>query len=232
LAAYAAYPAPGPFFRERQRENLLLRSLRKYWRFEDRCLAPSATLKGGASQKVAAKLIAEGLVKEIKAKAEAPVWRRDHETGHAYGLKLTAAGIKRTATDREQDVATKRPETSALESLPARTSSSDAVAQASDIGKAAPREGSKLASVIAMLRRSEGATILALTEATGWLPHTTRAAITGVRKRGYSVILERGGEGASVYRLSNPTTEAAPASAEPCEKTSATRREAKAKQAA
>jgi Protein of unknown function (DUF3489) len=59
------------------------------------------------------------------------------------------------------------------------------------------------ASVMALLRRSEGATILALIEATGWLPHTTRAAITGVRKRGYSVVLDRSVEGASVYRLAD-----------------------------
>jgi hypothetical protein len=194
---------------------------------EDRCLGPSPPLKGGAAQKAAAKLIAEGLVKEIKAKAEAPVWRRDGESGQAYALKLTAVGIKRTATDREQDLATKRP-TSAPESFSEPASSSDAFARASDIGKTAPREGSKLASVIVMLRRSEGATILALTEATGWLPHTTRAAITGVRKRGYSVILERGGEGASVYRLSNPTTAAAPTTAESGEKTAAPRRASQA----
>jgi hypothetical protein len=199
---------------------------------EDRCLVPSPTLKGGVAQKVAAKLIAEGLVKEIKAKAEAPVWRRDHESGHTYALKLTAVGIKRVAAEDEREVATEGRETSSLESLPASTSSSDAAAQVPANGKAAPREGSKLASVIALLRRSEGATILALTEVTGWLPHTTRAAITGVRKRGYSVVLERSGEGASVYRLSNPTIEAAPTGAEFGEKTTAPRREAKAKQAA
>jgi hypothetical protein len=39
-----------------------------------------SNLKGGAAQKVAAKLIAEGLAKEIKAKAELPIWRRDDES--------------------------------------------------------------------------------------------------------------------------------------------------------
>src|SRR6202030_318431 len=41
-----------------------------------------------------------------------------------------------------------------------------------------------------------------LTQATGWLPHTTRAALTGLRKRGYTVIRERIGAGDSVYRVS------------------------------
>jgi hypothetical protein len=34
----------------------------------------------------------------------------------------------------------------------------------------------------------DGATIVDLTQATGWLPHTARAALTGLRKRGYGVI--------------------------------------------
>ena len=40
---------------------------------EDRILAMPPNLKGAAAQKVAAKLIAAGLVKEIKAKTGAPV---------------------------------------------------------------------------------------------------------------------------------------------------------------
>ena len=199
---------------------------------EDRCLVSSPNLKGGAAQKVAAKLVARGLVKEIKAKAGMPVWRRDGADGQAYALKLTAAGMKMIAADDEGEVAAERGETPSPESLAAATSSSDAATQAPDVGKAAPREGSKLASVIALLRRSEGATILALTEATGWLPHTTRAAITGVRKRGYSVVRERSEEGGSVYRLSDPPTEGAPAIAGSGEQAAGPRREPKAKRAA
>ena len=199
---------------------------------EDRCLVSSPNLKGGAAQKVAAKLVAEGLVKEIKAKAGMPVWRRDGADGQAYALKLTAAGMKMIAADDEGEEASERRETPSPESLAAATSSSDAATQAPDVGKAAPREGSKLASVIALLRRSEGATILALTEATGWLPHTTRAAITGVRKRGYSVVRERSEEGGSVYRLSDPPTEGAPAIAGSGEQAAGPRREPKAKRAA
>jgi hypothetical protein len=67
---------------------------------------------------------------------------------------------------------------------------------------AAPRDGSKLAQVIELLRRADGATIVDLTQATGWLPHTTRAALTGLRKRGYTVIRDRIGAGDSVYRVS------------------------------
>jgi DNA invertase Pin-like site-specific DNA recombinase len=51
-------------------------------------------------------------------------------------------------------------------------------------GKASPRPGSKLAQVIGLLQREGGAALAELNSATGWLPHTTRAALTGLRKRG------------------------------------------------
>jgi len=169
---------------------------------EDRCFVLPPNLKGGAAQKVAAKLIAEGLAKEVKAKEGAPIWRSDGESQQAYSLKLTAAGAKAVARVDEQR-GKSAPEPQAQESSAVATGPSEAPHHASERGWAAPRVGSKLASVMALLRRPEGATIDDLTEATGWLPHTTRAAITGVRKRGYSVILERKSEGASAYRISD-----------------------------
>jgi hypothetical protein len=44
-----------------------------------------------------------------------------------------------------------------------------------------------------------------LIAATGWLPHTARAALTGLRHRGYDVRLERDEKGrASVYHADAP----------------------------
>jgi hypothetical protein len=39
----------------------------------------------------------------------------------------------------------------------------------------------------ALLLRDEGATLGQMIAATGWLPHTTRAALTGLRKKGYAI---------------------------------------------
>jgi hypothetical protein len=58
----------------------------------DRYLVPAPNLKVAATQKIAGKLIAAGLVREIMAKAGAPVWRRDEDAGLSYALKLTTAG--------------------------------------------------------------------------------------------------------------------------------------------
>ena len=69
-------------------------------------------------------------------------------------------------------------------------------------GPSAPRGGSKLARVIALLERDHGATIEELIAATGWLAHTTRAALTGLRKRGYAVAIDRSDDKrGSFYRI-------------------------------
>ncbi|MGL5735404.1 MAG: DUF3489 domain-containing protein [Beijerinckiaceae bacterium] len=65
-----------------------------------------------------------------------------------------------------------------------------------------PRAGSKLAIVLGMLREDGGVSIAAIMQATGWLSHTTRAVLTGLKKRGF-VIERQAGEkdSPSVYRI-------------------------------
>lgn len=67
---------------------------------------------------------------------------------------------------------------------------------------APPRPGSKIETVLALLSREEGASPAELIDATGWLPHTMRAALTGLRKKGHGI--ERGKRGElAVYRLAS-----------------------------
>ena len=51
-----------------------------------------------------------------------------------------------------------------------------------------PRASSKNGLVVDLLRRPTGATLDELVAATGWLPHTTRAVLTGLRKKGHTVL--------------------------------------------
>lgn len=60
---------------------------------------------------------------------------------------------------------------------------------------------SKADLVLGLLKRAEGATIEQLVAATGWLPHTTRAALTGLKKKGHSVDSEKLAGGIRIYRL-------------------------------
>ena len=45
----------------------------------------------------------------------------------------------------------------------------------------------KSSAVLTLLQRDEGATLTELVEATGWQPHTTRAMLTGLRKKGHAI---------------------------------------------
>lgn len=58
---------------------------------------------------------------------------------------------------------------------------------------------SKQSKVLALLQRQQGASVTELQEATGWLPHTTRAALTGMRKRGTELV-KRKVDGVTRYK--------------------------------
>jgi hypothetical protein len=172
---------------------------------KDRCLIPPKTLKAAAAQKVATKLLKAGLVREIKAKSGMEAWRRDDETGQAYSLKLIDAGLKAIAADERgsQTVPkTADPQNTNKESSKANAAANLAAARSAAAPTSpAPRQGTKIAQVVELLQRDQGAKLDELIAATGWLPHTARAALTGLRHRGYDVRLERGENGrASVYR--------------------------------
>jgi hypothetical protein len=100
-----------------------------------------------------------------------------------------------------------------------------------------PRGGTKLARVVELLQQDRGASIAELILVTGWLPHTTRAALTGLRKRGFVTAIDRSDkERGSIYRVErSPTAEDSAAAhsgvaqAEVASPSKTTRREAKPK---
>ena len=102
---------------------------------DDHCLTLPTGVQRGSARKAAAKLLEAGLVKEVRARKDAPMWRRDEETERPFALKLTAAGLKAIATEANEDsveaaptvddaVSSQRPEsflaaeTGAVRSLP------------------------------------------------------------------------------------------------------------------
>jgi hypothetical protein len=64
-----------------------------------------------------------------------------------------------------------------------------------------PKRPSKSVAVLAMLQRPEGATLDQLVIATGWLPHTARAALTGLKKKGHDVTSDKPAGGMRTYRV-------------------------------
>jgi hypothetical protein len=59
-------------------------------------------------------------------------------------------------------------------------------ADASPVGLADKRI-TKQSLVIDLLHQEGGASLAAIIEATGWLPHTARAALSGLRKKGHAI---------------------------------------------
>lgn len=125
-----------------------------------------ATLAGGGdrARNAIAALIKRGLAEERETREPASVARTDGDI--CYGVFITDAGT--AAIDGEGD--------SGCNTAPVPTA-------------AKPERKSKTAAVIALLRRDGGASSAEMIAATGWLPHTTRAALTGLRKKGH--VIER-----------------------------------------
>lgn len=67
----------------------------------------------------------------------------------------------------------------------------------------AAKPKTKSAIVIGLLTRNEGATLEQMVAATGWLPHTTRAALTGLKKKGMTISSEKV-DGVRTYRAFVP----------------------------
>ena len=62
-----------------------------------------------------------------------------------------------------------------------------------------PKAPTKQQQLAALIVRDEGATLNQMIAATGWLPHTTRAALTGLKKRGYAISSDKI-DGVRTYR--------------------------------
>ncbi|OWK27995.1 DUF3489 domain-containing protein [Sphingomonas mucosissima] len=138
-------------------------------------LPATITAPPGGIARSMSSLVKRGLVEERGTTTPESVWRIDGVA--RFGMFITATG--KGAIGIEQVV----PPISA-----------NAAA-----GAAAPRQ-TKAALVLALLGRGEGATLTELVEATGWLPHTTRAALTGLRRNGRA--LDKGKrDGVTCYRI-------------------------------
>jgi len=59
----------------------------------------------------------------------------------------------------------------------------------------------KTATVQKLLPRPKGATLAAIIDATGWLPHSARAFMSGLRRRGRDVIRECRTSGDTSWRI-------------------------------
>lgn len=65
-----------------------------------------------------------------------------------------------------------------------------------------PEPKTKKAQLIQLLTRKAGADVATISHKLGWLPHTTRAALSGLRKAGFEIAAEKAGAGKPLnYRI-------------------------------
>jgi hypothetical protein len=81
-----------------------------------------------------------------------------------------------------------------------QTASPEEASAASPVAAPELKSPTKAATILNLLRRSEGATLEQLVSATGWLPHTTRAALTRIKCKGHALSSEKI-DGVRTYRV-------------------------------
>ena len=146
----------------------------------------SGRSKGTNAAKVVGARLAKGFLEEVEADMRngEPVWR---ETGDGHGVTLIATDAGLAAIGIETDKADNSP---AEDSAPKPRT---------------PREGTKQATLIAMLRAPDGATIAEIMAATGWQSHTVRGAMSGALKKklGLEVTSEKVESRGRVYKIAS-----------------------------
>ncbi len=157
-----------------------------------------------ALKKLSEALVERKLMREVLAKPGMPTWRKG-EDGRAMSLVILRAGRDLILEHGEFPPSDKRIfsiKGSEVEPNCDLTSTTSL---------AQPRAGSKLALVIAMLSNEAGASLKALAEMAGWLPHTTRATLTGLRKRSFLIERVKDNDLGTIYRIAGGSKTPVPA---------------------
>jgi Protein of unknown function (DUF3489) len=169
----------------------------------------SLRTRGSALQSTLRKLLDWSFVEEVPVVDDQQAWRADGGRGR-LGLRITAAGLTaigvpaletaaaESLSDRHsKPIKSKRPTN-------AHTSSGDSAGLDDEKRAAKPapaRAAPKRSALIVLLQDAEGVSISKIASTLGWLPHTTRAALTGLRQRGLSIIKSKRADGVTTYRL-------------------------------
>ncbi len=164
-------------------------------------LPKSLKLSKAAAALVFQTLLKAKLAAEKPAEPGEPAWREDGET--KFALKITESALKRLNV-AAGDTTEQPAKATAKNAEKRRKGSSKAKAAKTPAASKAPASsGSKIESLITLLRRKTGATITDAMEATGWQAHSVRGAISGTlkKKQGLTVTSEVEGPRGRVYRI-------------------------------
>ncbi|MQA67264.1 MAG: DUF3489 domain-containing protein [Alphaproteobacteria bacterium] len=155
-------------------------------------LPKSLKVNKGTASSLLKNLVAKGLIEERPATPRAEAWRQD-DAGQRFMLVIAEAGMVALEGDPTA-VGTKG------KSRPQRAVQPKSHRQSLPGERRAKRPGSKLQTILELLGRPDGAQLAELERATGWQPHSVRAALTGLRKRDIPILREKQ-DGVTRYRV-------------------------------
>jgi len=161
--------------------------------------------RGAVPQRLIASMLAQGLVEECLATEGTDSWRQD-EADQPLTLRVTVTGLAVAGGP-----APSLHEPPAMPPVELSPQDGDAAGVATR-PRSAPT--GKLGLIITAVAAEDGATLEELVALTGWQPHTTRAALTRLRQRGFPLrlnlqgsrkayVLAAGGNAAGIESSSN-----------------------------
>lgn len=165
-------------------------------------LPKSLRIKGAAATKVLDGLLRKKFLDEKPAIPDSESWRADEE-GRRRMLVISEAGLK-TIDGAPADETRKAPARAEVPTRPPRSGGNTTAARRrKQVDAPAVRQGTKQALMIDLLKRKQGATIDEIVEATSWLPHSVRGAISGglKKKLGLAVSSEKIDDRGRVYHI-------------------------------
>ncbi len=132
------------------------------------------------------------------SKAEEPATSEPTEAGPTPATAKTAAsqphaetkGKRRSAPKRTTAAAQGRPAAKEKEGRRHKAGSENSAPKAKS--QAPAREGTKKETVLALLRRSQGATLAEMMKATGWQSHSVRGFLSGTLRKKMSLKVKSG----------------------------------------
>jgi hypothetical protein len=167
---------------------------------EDRGLVRPETMDARLFTRATKALLKAGLIAESATVRKGPGGAGPD--GDAHTLVITGTGLKAIGVEELQpsQPALGKPRERLRKTSSRGTSDTANMPMLVD-HSSTTRPPTKRALIIAMLSRREGATMDDLIAATGWLPHTTRAALTGLRQKGLRLERSKPEGEPAVYRI-------------------------------
>lgn len=160
-------------------------------------LPPSSSVKAERANITRAirSLLSRGFAEEAETKDTRSTWRE--AGGQRFAVRITNTGRAAVHVADGNGPNIEAGASPANQAAPEPIPADPPISQNSPnaaITAAPSKPATKIAIVIELMQRDGGATLGEMMAATSWLPHSTRAVLSGLRKKGYSLAKTKRGD--------------------------------------